>query len=201
MPRWPVDVPRVTPHGKYGFQRNDPSEGGCGVKSYPCTHNGLDLAGGEGTEVYAPEDCSIDSVSTGSLPPFRGYGPGVILMRGKKTGVYHLLAHLLPETIVSPMVDGSLWDFATTPLWKSDDQRRQVSEGEIVGRISKANHVHWETRDGAHGARNDPALWVKRYVSPSLDRSAFSDAEGGGGGLGLLLLLGLWAYERRGRRR
>jgi hypothetical protein len=38
-------------------------------------------------------------------------------------------------------------------------------------------------------------------VSPGLDRSAYSDAVDGGGGMGLLLLLGLWAYERRGRRR
>jgi hypothetical protein len=201
MPRWPVDLPiRVTPHGKYGYVRKGLSEGTCGVKSYHCTHNAIDLAGSRGTEVYAPEDCSIDSVATGSLPPFRGYGPGVILMRGKVTGVYHLLAHLEPDTIVSPMVDGSIWDFVTTPLYKSDDQRRQVKEGEIVGRIAK-NHTHWETRDGAHGARNDPSLWVKRYVTPSLDRSAYSDAGASGGGMGLLLLLGLWAYERRGRRR
>ena len=188
MPRWPVDVPHVTPHGKYGQVRRNKDDGTCGTKPYPCIHPALDLAGPAGTDVYAPEDCTVDAVSTGTFPPFRGYGPGVILLRGKVTGVYHLLAHLDPSTIPSPMVPGTFWDWATTPMWRSSDQRRELAEGAIVGQMSAANHVHWETRSpGWNGARTSPALWVKRYVTPSLDVAAWSAA---GGGDGLLWLVG-----------
>lgn len=188
MPRWPVDSPRATPHGKWGTWRED---GPCGLKAPPCLHNAIDLAAPKGTEVYAPEDCSVDSVSTGTMPPFRGYGPGMILMRGLKTGVYHLLAHLDPATIPSPTVPGGFWDYATRPIFSDHSNRRQIKEGELVGLTSAKNHVHWETRSpGWNGARNNPALWVKRYVSPGLDLSQFSTSGGGDDG-DLLLLLGL----------
>lgn len=199
MPRWPVDVPRATPHGKWGQVRASKADGGCGSKGYPCTHNGLDLAGGPGTEVYAPEDATVVLVSTGVIPPWSGYRPGhLIVLRGKRTNTWHVLAHLLPGSIVSPTVDGSWWDWATTPLWKSDDQPREVREGEIVGRMGDANHVHWETRTSEHGARNNPALWVKRYVSPSVNVSAYS-TDGDAGGGGLLLLAALYLYSERKR--
>lgn len=193
MPRWPVDIPRATPHGKWGYVRTK-GQGSCGTRPYPCVHNGLDLAGPDGTEVYAPEDCSVHAVATGNLPPFTGYGPGVIVMRGKVTGVYHLLAHLQRDTIPSPTVPGGFWDWATKPhwIWEGTEERRQFREGELVGRISSANHVHWETREpGWNGARNNPALWVKRYVDPGVDVSAYSVAGGAGGGelLALLALL------------
>lgn len=190
MPRWPVDVPRATPNGKYGAVRTKDSGASCGTKPFPCVHNGLDLAGPAGTEVYAPEDLSVDSVSTGFLPPFTGYDPGVMLARGTKSGVYHLFGHLDPDTIQSPTQPGTWWDYATTPLWKSTDQRNQIKEGEIIGRMSRRNHVHWEVRQpGWNGARTNPALWIKRYVSPGLDVKSFSDG-GDGEGLLVLLLLG-----------
>lgn len=208
MPRWPIDIVRVTPHGKYGYLRKKGEGRGCGRfgKDYPCRHLGIDLAGVDGTPVYAPEDSSIDSMGTGAFPPFTGYGPGAIIMRGKKTGVYHLLAHLNPASMPSPMVPGSTWDFMTTPLWKSTDQRRQVKEGELIGYTSDANHVHWEVRHpGWNGARTDPALWVKKYVSPSLVRKDYSDAEsdsaGGGGGAVILLLALVLFGDSKGNRR
>lgn len=197
MPRWPVDVPRATAHGKYGYVRRSSAEGGAGASgTYPSIHNALDLAGPKGTPVYAPEDCSVDSVSTGVMRPFRGYQPGVIVMRGKVSGDYHLLAHLQPGTIPSPTVPGEFWDFMTTPLWKSTDQRRQIAEGEQVGLIAK-DHVHWETRrPGWNGARNNPALWVKRYVSPGLDVSQWTAAGGSDDDVLLWLLLGYVVLSR-----
>lgn len=195
MPRWPIANPRATPHGKWGYTRTK-GQGSCGTKPYPCIHQGLDLAGPKGTEVYAPEDCSVDSVSTGAMMPFRGYGPGVILMRGTKTGVYHLLAHLDPATIPSPTVPGEFWDYATRPIFSDHSNRRQIKEGELVGLTSEANHVHWETREpGWNGARNNPALWVKRYVEPGLDITEFSVPRGGGGG-GLFWLALIYAASR-----
>lgn len=192
--RWPVDIPRVTPHGKWGYVRHDRSEGACGAKGiYPCTHTGLDLAGPEGTEVYAPERSRVVAVGVGFLPPFTGYEPAAILLKGLDTGAFHLFGHLLASSIPSPTVPGSLWDRMTTPLYKSADQGRTFAEGDQIGEMSAANHTHWETRVGAWGARNNPALWVKRYVSPSLDLRAWSVGGDGGGGDLLLLLALAWA--------
>lgn len=197
MPRWPVEIPRATPHGKFGYVRTE-GHGSCGARGYPCTHTGLDLAGSEGTEVYAPEDSTVALVSSGVLPPWSGYRPGhLIVLRGKRTGTWHVLAHLMPGSIVSPMQDGTFWDWATTPLWKSDDQPRELREGDRVGVMGEARHVHWETRVSEHGARNNPALWVKRYVNPSLDISRYSDTgDQGGGGLLVLAVLYLLGRER-----
>lgn len=194
--RWPVDVPRATPNGKWGAVRTKESGGSCGTKPFPCVHNGLDLAGPKGTEVYAPEPLSVDTLFTGKSMPFRGYQPGGMLARGTTTGVYHLFAHLDPSTMPSASVPGDVWDYLTTPLYKSTDQRRQIAEGELIGLMSDANHVHWEVRTpGWNGARTNPALWIKRYAQPSIDLAAFTGEGNAGGGDALLVLLALWAIS------
>lgn len=200
MPRWPVEIPRATPHGLYGYERRNKKEGSCASRGYPCVHYGLDLAGPAGTQVFAPEDGSIHAVFTGSLPPYRGYGPEGLIFRGKKTGAYHLLAHLDRGSVPSAMVPGGFWDRMTTPLYKSDDQRRQIEEGQLIGTMSDANHTHWEVRDGAFGARTNPAVWVKRYVQPSLvlsDWTAAGAPSKGGAGVAVLVLAAIILWENR----
>jgi len=205
--RWPVEHPRATPNGRWGTERITAAQGACGVGKHPCVHSGLDLAGAAGTRVYAPEDLSIDSVATGALPPFRGYGPGVMLARGKQTGFYHLFAHLEYGSIPSAKVPGDWLDDLRTigPVWDRDSsQRRQLRAGELVGVTSSANHSHWEVRSSAHGARTSPARWIQRHVDPDVELALY-EASGAaatmGDGWGLLLLIGLYAYDQRGRRR
>lgn len=198
MPRWPISFPippRVTPHGAYGYERKSKADGSCGMSGYPCRHLGIDLAAVKGTEVVAPEDLWVVSTARGTFPPFRGYGPGVILARGR-SGVYHLLAHLEYESIPSPTVEESWFDALTEPLWYSDQDPRKIREGELVGVTSSANHVHWETRTGEwKGPRTNPAEWLRRF-----QRLDVSDYTASGGGGGALLLLGLALLGRKRRR-
>jgi hypothetical protein len=195
MARWPTEFPHASPHGKYGHLRRNPKEGQCGVKAYPCRHNAIDLVASEGTEVYAPEDGTIAAVSRGVLPPFRKYGPGVILFKGR-SGVYHLLAHLhydsLPEAF-KPMEWEDYWEDG---LIYAKPDRATVKEGQLIGRVSSKNHVHWEVREGEHGARSNPAIWLKKQTGILPAGAKLADftydaapVAGGGGGAGVLLLV------------
>jgi murein DD-endopeptidase MepM/ murein hydrolase activator NlpD len=166
--RYPVDVVRITPHGGWSYFRPEQGEGG----TY---HYALDLGGAAGTPVRAPEDGVVDTTASGTSPPFTGYDPGVVLLRGR-SGYYHLLGHTIP------MVQAG----------------QVVREGQQVGTIG-VNHVHWETRkkrlpdyakyprvQDAHRANNvDPRFWI--YLA---------------GIGGILLLVGLggaayWLWRRR----
>lgn len=201
MPRWPVEVPRATPHGAYGYVRRTKADGACGfLGNYPCTHTGLDLAGTRGTPVYAPEPLSVHAMGTGSLPPFRGYKPGAMIARGLTSGVYHLFGHLEPGTMPSPTQEGTFWDFMTTPLWRSSDVRRQIKEGERIGLTSSANHVHWEVRSpGWDGARTNPAAWLAKYADVDVGEFTYGASSGTGGGA--LVVLGLLLFGGKKRRR
>jgi len=140
--RYPVDVVRVTPRGAYGYFRD--------YKTPTVHHWGLDLGGPAGTVVRAPEDGVVDTTATGTSPPFTGYDPGVVLLRGR-SGVYHLLGHTRPSVQAG----------------------QAVREGQQVGTIG-INHVHWEVRrqrlpdyaaharsEDAHRANNsNPRLWI-----------------------------------------
>ena len=88
-------------------------------------------------------------VADGSAPPFVGYGPYLVIIRGD-SGVFHLLAHLDPSGAgAAPM--GS-----------------RVTEGQVIGRTSSANHTHWEVRrspvppSGKTNLDNnlDPIAWM-----------------------------------------
>lgn len=120
-------------------------------------HWGWDLPGAAGSAVVAPEDgVVVEAVSNGSArtiklaPPWDGYGPGVVLLRGA-SGVWHLLAHVKP--------------FVATG--------QKVREGDAVAAMTAGvglagPHVHWEVRvKQAHDSpstreRNtqDPQAWL-----------------------------------------
>jgi hypothetical protein len=192
MARWPTQFPKATPHGKYGHYR---PKGPCGVRMPPCNHDAIDLAASEGTEVYAPEDGVIDSVATGALPPFRGYGRGVILFRGK-SGVYHLLAHLYYDSLPPALKPMEWSDYWEDGLIYAKPDRTEVKEGQLIGRTDEKNHVHWEVRDGAFGAKSNPAVWLKKQTGilpggGTLADFTYADTPvaGGGGGAGVLLLV------------
>jgi murein DD-endopeptidase MepM/ murein hydrolase activator NlpD len=132
--------------------RSSPADGSCGVSGYPCRHPGVDVAGRAGTPVVAPEDGTVELVADGQSPPFTGYGPWLVILRGLASGKYHLLAHLAPATAhMAP-------------------QGAKVRAGQQVGTTSPANHTHWEIRtrpvpDFARGETNftnnsDPVAWL-----------------------------------------
>jgi murein DD-endopeptidase MepM/ murein hydrolase activator NlpD len=162
----------MTPHGTYGAVRSTPSQGSCGVSAHPCVHKGADVQGPEGTPVHAPAAGTVVVVADGEAPPWRGYGPALVVIRDHR-GAHHLLAHLEPGSTA--------------------EEGDEVAEGDEVGVTSEANHVHWEVRDALHGQKRDPGAWLAR--GGSLPAS-------NGGATWLLVLGVFWMlYDRRGRRR
>lgn len=210
MPRFPLrdDTPiRATPHGRYGAERRDASEGSCGVSPYPCRHPGVDLAAPQGTAVVAPEPGLVVEVATGDAKPWTGYGPGLVVLKGRSGG-YHLLAHLEPEVVPRWQKDAGILDDRPTlyPL------ARPVAEGELLGYVSSANHVHWEKRSDRTSGRLDPVAWWvannpgvpledRKRIYAQLSALQLSDAGAAGGGdAGVaLVVLGLLLWSERGR--
>jgi murein DD-endopeptidase MepM/ murein hydrolase activator NlpD len=146
-------------------------------------HWGDDMPGLPGMNVYAPEDGIVTAVVYGKgtsvalPPPWNGYGPGVVEIRGA-SGVWHVLAHVHPG-VLAPGV--------------------AVHEGEVVGTLPMAvgaagPHVHWEVRTGraidspsTRGANTiDPQLWLTAGAPAAIAASA---PAGSGWGVLLVLLL------------
>jgi murein DD-endopeptidase MepM/ murein hydrolase activator NlpD len=160
MPRWPSGPFSSHRTGCYGCKRQSPSDGGCGVHGYPCTHWGVDTFATT-PEIYAPEDGVVVSVADGTSPPFTGYGPGVVLMKGM-SGFYHLLAHL---------------DLGSIRVTKG----AKVAEGTLVGRYNAAyGHCHYEVRKQPTGPSETNTIDPEKWLAASK----------GGGGIGVLLVLG-----------
>lgn len=96
-------------------------------------------------DVFAPEAGIVERVADGSSPPFVGYGPGVVLLRGA-SGFYHLLSHL---------------DFKTITV-KSG---QPILEGTLLGQFNAEHgHTHYEVRKAPTGPSEtntvDPAQWL-----------------------------------------
>lgn len=99
MTRWPTAPYSTHRTGCYGCKRISSADGACGVHGYPCTHWGVDtFTIGGVRNVWAPEDGTVVSVADGSSPPWSGYGPGIVLLKGK-SGWYHMMAHLTYSSI------------------------------------------------------------------------------------------------------
>jgi murein DD-endopeptidase MepM/ murein hydrolase activator NlpD len=120
----------------------------------------VDTFTGGSRDVFAPEDGTVITVS-GDAPPFAGYGPGIVLLKGR-SGFYHLLAHLeLGSVKVMPGMN--------------------IAEGAPIGRFDAAHaHCHYEVRRNPTGPSElntvDPIAWL--------------ESAGGSNGLVMLLLLG-----------
>ncbi|MGL4444978.1 MAG: hypothetical protein ACRCU1_15235 [Alsobacter sp.] len=216
MARVPINTPtiRVTPNGRFGSVRTDPSRGRCGAKGYPCTHSGVDLAAPRGTEVIAPESGLIVEVGLGDKAPWRGYDPGVLLLLGDGTlsggkRVWHLLGHLDGDDLVERW--GEVPILGTKP--KLYPLAHYVTEGEVLGKVG-IDHTHWEVRDARLGTRMNPAYWWSsnnqqipeddRYRTAQILAVTSDDVDAGGGGDGdggdddglvVLGLLALWAWR------
>lgn len=150
MSRAPIFPLVIGNNGAYKALRASSAQGSCGVHGYPCLHPGVDVVGRAGTPVMAPEAGVIAVVADGNSPPWSGYGPWLVLIKGD-SGKYHLLAHLEPATA------------ALGPYGM------RVTEGQVIGKTSSANHTHWEVRTkptpGA-GKTNldnntDPIAWMR----------------------------------------
>ena len=149
----PISPFKVGNNGAYLAVRSISAQGSCGVHGYPCKHPGVDVVGRAGAVVRAPEDGMVVFAADGSLSPFVGYGPWLVIVRGFESGKFHLLAHLDPA------------DRQRAPIGL------RMSSGQPVGVTSAANHTHWELRkkmvpDFAHGETNftnndDPIAWMK----------------------------------------
>jgi len=117
--RPPVTPISFLPGGAYAAVRSSPADGSCASHGYPCTHPGVDLIAPRGTAVAAPHDGWVLVSQATNDPPFKGYGPAVVLLAhddgntqqikkwlpadliGEKfyTYRYSLLAHLDPATL------------------------------------------------------------------------------------------------------
>lgn len=160
MARWPTAPYTTRRTGCYGCKRLSPSDGGCGVHGYPCTHWGVDtFTIGGIRDVWAPEDGVVMAVADGSSPPWSGYGPGVVLMKGV-SGVYHMMSHL---------------DYSTIRVRNG----QSLSEGAPIAKFDAAYaHCHYEVRRNPTGPSEtntiNPEEWLRSQ----------------GGGLGKLILIG-----------
>jgi murein DD-endopeptidase MepM/ murein hydrolase activator NlpD len=130
--------------GCYRCVRASPSDGSCGIGSYPCMHPGCDLFAKDST-VFAPDNGVVVAVASGSSAPWVGYGPAIIEILGD-SGKYLLMAHL----------DQSSINVAVG---------QRVTEGQPIARFDAATgHTHFEVRTKATGPwetnTSDPAIWV-----------------------------------------
>lgn len=156
MARWPTFPYSTHRTGCYGCKRNTPSDGGCGVKGYPCTHWGVDtFTLNKDRSVWAPESGVIVATATGSSPPFSGYGPGVVLMLGD-SGWYHLMGHLTYSTI------------AVKP-------QQRVAEGAPIGAFDPGiAHCHYEVRRLPYGPSDtntvNPEQWHRDHSGSMLGK-------------------------------
>lgn len=150
MARLPTGPYKTGRTGCYGCKRETPADGACGVHGYPCIHRGLDMFA-ESPDIFAPEVGVVVAVSDGKSAPYRGYGPGVILIQGA-SGYYHLLSHLDPRTItVKP---GSA-----------------VFEGQKIAEFDREiRHVHYEVRKQPTGPSEintiSPLKWLAAQQRP-----------------------------------
>lgn len=144
MSRWPVDGDPVIASPYKDPRRNPP-------------HFGIDLAGKAGDAVRAPEDMVIADArssatpdvadNTNIAPPWKGYGPGIVVGRGT-SGKFHLLAHLGTVAVVRAQV---------------------VRQGELLGKMAthvgaSGPHTHWEVRDVA--VDDGPATREQHTMDP-----------------------------------
>jgi murein DD-endopeptidase MepM/ murein hydrolase activator NlpD len=162
MPRWPTAPYSSHRTGCYGCKRLSPSDGACGVHGYPCTHWGVDtFTIGGIRDVWAPEAGIVVAVSDGSSPPFVGYGPGIVLLKGA-SGVYHLLAHLQAGTTVVRV-------------------GQTLAEGAPIAKFDPAmGHCHYEVRRAPTGPSE----------TNTINPEEWHRAASGGSGLVVILALG-----------
>jgi len=158
MARFPTGPYKIGATGCYKCARRTRADGSCGIHPYPCVHYGLDLYPVDDLTVVAPEDGIVTDVSDGKSAPFRGYGPGVVMIKGD-SGYYHLLSHL--------------GELGTTP-------GARVTEGEPVGKIDAGvKHTHYEVRRQRTGTSvtntMDPGIWLRRNRAAQV---AFVDVRG-----------------------
>lgn len=130
-----------------------PASGYGAKRARGVVHYAWDLPGVEDAPVVAPEDAIVTGIryngTGGSVklpPPWDGYGPGIVLLRGA-SGVWHLLAHVAPSVMVG----------------------QTVREGQDVATLTRnvgasGPHVHWEVRTGR--AIDSPQTRAKNTVSP-----------------------------------
>lgn len=174
MRRSPLSHARATPNGAWRQQRTHPRF--CKRTTSPCTHWGLDLGGRQGELVRAPEAGTVVVSRAVSLdqrdPPWTGFGPGVVLLRGD-SGAWHLLAHLRGLAFdLDPDVDArEAGEDVTDALEQAGGYR--VDLGEVVGELAGLHrrsgggwngHVHWEVRPrplAGHAATLDPLAWLR----------------------------------------
>ena len=180
--RWPVDKPRVTPHGGYLFHRT--SGKFCDAKP-PCDHHGIDLAGDENTVVYAPETGTLVYSFVGDrVKPFSRFGPAGVVIKGTTSGLYHLLMHLEAPTAFRAMQSGGKATKSPAPF--------VVLEGSPIGRVSASRkHVHWEVRTNPRDRSThvDPESLAPELAEPTGQQPPTSRSSGAG--WLLLILLGL----------
>lgn len=158
---------RVTPHGAFGFVRDDPASGLCSKGSYPCIHQGVDLAASaQGDYVYAPEPLRVWlAANRNDLRPFSRYGPAWVWAEGLDSGLWHLFAHLQVGSIRT--AGDTTWESPDVDDYTESNylvlgERYDLPEGMILGRTDPGKrHLHWETRLGVRGG-TDAATRIGR---------------------------------------
>ena len=113
-------------------------------------HAGVDLAAPAGTPVLAPEDGTVVKVlaDANNVTGWKGYGPGVVVVLGRHSRVFHTLTHVVPSC-----AEGDV-----------------VQLGARVATVSNLAHVHYELRPRLMPAQGaaiiedvaSPVPWMER---------------------------------------
>ncbi len=145
MARYPTGPFELHRTGCYGCVRLTSADGACGISGYPCKHYGDDLFA-KTRDVFAPATGTVVAVSDGTVAPWVGYGPGVVVIKDPASGKYLLMGHLTFSSIEVEV--GQL-----------------VVEGQHIALFDPGiGHTHFEVRHQLTGpsATNtmNPADWV-----------------------------------------
>ena len=165
----------AAPVDRYGYAWADARPAGVGVE----------IPAKAGTMIVAPEAGVVRAVWRAPDPPWEGFPPAGLVIRGGTTGLYHVIGGMDPKR----------WDYdraGSQGYYNPPSVGLSVNLGQGIGAAAGSGVVRWEVRrrldvdagDDPDAYAVDPiALLTRGEVGPFAAAPAAS-----GGGIGILLL-------------
>jgi len=170
--------------------------------------------------VMAPEAGQVLYVGDGTHEPYDGVGPGVVVIKGRRSGLVHVLGFLdgattsarwggrmgrtqTPKPRTPVLSFNWPWEWGRSP---GDYPAPEVNEGETIGYVSAARkHLRWEIRDPSPGGVSiSPTQWAydNGITGPATILTApAAPPPRRSSGSGVLIVILMLAAATSGRRR